>query len=540
MLPQRQSGEEDEMASPQFTVPQPPPGPVPLTADGAATANGARRGRPLGAVPPEPGALAAVPRAVAERLRIVPLERRGDILLVAMADTTDVHTVDELARISGCRIAAQAASSGDIQLAIARLYGSAGPAAPANAPAAARAGSESVVMIGQEGAGADAPAIRRLNQVLADAITQRASDVHVEPHEQGLLVRYRIDGILTDWLTLNIAEHPPLVSRIKILANMDIAKTRVPLDGRFTTMLHGQRWDVRVSTVPGAFGESAVLRLLPKDSKGVALEQLGMQERQLKLFASLIAKPYGMILVTGPTGAGKTTTLYTALQQMDCVGRKVITIEDPVEYELPRVTQIQVHPKIGLTFAAGLRHVLRQDPDVLMVGEIRDAETLEMAVQAALTGHLVFSTLHCNDAASAAARCLDMDLEPFLFTSSVIGVVAQRLVRRICQQCRVREPLPASVGERFGITDPNAASFRGRGCAECRQTGYRGRLAVFEVLVLNPAIKDGVHARVSAGEIRRLAAESGMLSLRDDAALKIQLGLTTPEEALRAVYLEGE
>jgi type II secretory ATPase GspE/PulE/Tfp pilus assembly ATPase PilB-like protein len=247
-----------------------------------------------------------------------------------------------------------------------------------------------------------------------------------------------------------------------------------------------------------------------------------------------------MVLVTGPTGAGKTTTLYAALRGLDCVGSNVLTIEDPVEYELPRVTQIQVHARIGLTFAAGLRHVLRQDPDILMVGEIRDAETLDMAVQAALTGHLVFSTLHCNDAAGAAPRALDMNLEPFLFTSAVVGVVAQRLVRRVCPGCRAQEPLPASVRERFGIANPDAGYYRGLGCPQCRQTGYRGRLAVFETMVLNEPIKEAIHARASASEIRRVAVEQGMVTLQEDAIRKVQLGLTTPEEVLRAVYMEGD
>jgi type IV pilus assembly protein PilB len=505
--------------------------------------NGASPGISLAKTHPDRSAIAAVPLALAQQLGIVPVEHRGDVLVVAMADPGDVHTIDAVSRAAGCRVSPVAATPMEIQMAIGRFYGAAPPSpapGPAAATAARRPPETMAVLEADATSPEDAPVIRLLNQVLTDAVGQGASDIHIEPHEAALLIRYRIDGMLSDWLNLPPAEHPPLVSRVKILGNMDIAKNRVPLDGRFTTQIRGQRWDVRVSTVPGVFGESAVLRLLPKDTKSVALDQLGMQDRELQTFASLIAKPYGMVLVTGPTGAGKTTTLYTVLQQMDCVGRKILTIEDPVEYELPRVTQIQVHPKIGLTFAAGLRHILRQDPDILMVGEIRDPETLEMAVQAALTGHLVFSTLHCNDAASAAVRCLDMDLEPFLFSSSVIGVVAQRLVRKICTSCRAAEPLPTALAARMGVASPNAVCYRGRGCAACRQTGYRGRLGVFEVLVLNDAIKEAIQGRAPASEIRRIAAHSGMRSLRYDAVEKVRLGFITPEEVLRAVYLEGE
>lgn len=418
----------------------------------------------------------------------------------------------------------------------------AGPAPAALLPeptVLARRATDSLVLPEWGTDSGDAPIIRLLNEVLAAAIEQRASDVHLEPHESDLLIRFRIDGILFDWQRLDPAQHAPLVSRVKVLAGMDIAERRLPLDGRFTVRLGGKRWDVRVSTVPSVLGEKAVLRLLPKDTAGLALEDLGMQQRQRRLFEALLARPHGMILVTGPTGAGKTTTLYAALQQLDCIGKNILTIEDPVEYELPRVTQIQVHAKIGLSFAAGLRHILRQDPDILMVGEIRDAETLEMAVQAALTGHLVLSTLHCNDAAGAAPRALDMGLEPFLFTSAVTGVIAQRLVRRVCPHCRVEEPLPPSVRERFEIGDGNAVYYRGVGCGECRDTGYRGRLAVFETLMLSEAVKQAIHGRASAGEIRRLAVAQDMIPLQEDAIEKVLLGLTTPEEVLRAVSLEG-
>jgi general secretion pathway protein E len=271
--------------------------------------------------------------------------------------------------------------------------------------------------------------------------------------------------------------------------------------------------------------------------KGLELEELGMADENLALFREMVQKPHGMVLVTGPTGSGKTTTLYAGLRKIDCVAKNAITLEDPVEYELPHVTQMQVHAKIGLTFAAGLRSVLRQDPDIIMVGEIRDPETLEMAVQAALTGHLVFSTLHCNDAAGAAARCIDMGLEPFLLTSSVIAIMAQRLVRKICLHCKVAEACSVELGERLEI-EPGTKLYRGQGCDRCRSTGYQGRLAVFELMKLTEPLKQLIHRKESASTIRRAALEEGMISLRQDAIRKVVAGLTTPEEVFRSVYLE--
>jgi type II secretory ATPase GspE/PulE/Tfp pilus assembly ATPase PilB-like protein len=339
-------------------------------------------------------------------------------------------------------------------------------------------------------------------------------------------------------MNLRPEHHPSVMSRIKVLAHMNIAERRLPLDGRFAVrFLPDRQFDVRVSTVPGVFGEKAVLRMLPKGAKGMELEDLGLSEENLALFEEMIAKPHGMVLVTGPTGSGKTTTLYAALRRIDVVGKNAITVEDPVEYELPRVTQIQIHPKIGLTFAHGLRSILRQDPDIIMVGEIRDAETLAMAVQAALTGHLVFSTLHCNDAAGAAARCIDMGLEPFLLTSSVIAIVAQRLVRRICAHCKA--PYQPSEAEVLQFNLPEGTTlYRGQGCPRCRNLGYSGRMAVFEALRMTERIKALIHAKESASTIRRAAVEEGMISLQQDAARKVIAGLTTPEEVLRGVYLE--
>jgi general secretion pathway protein E len=398
--------------------------------------------------------------------------------------------------------------------------------------------AESHLVLGTaSAAGENAPAIRLLNHVLEQAIQQRVSDVHVQPEEKGTVVRFRIDGVMYNWATLRPDQHPPLISRLKVVSRMNIAERRLPLDGRFTTHLQGQRYDVRVSTIPGVYGEKAVMRLLPKGVRGLELEELGMDAENLSLFREMVSKPHGMMLVTGPTGSGKTTTLYAALRKIDCVAMNAITIEDPVEYELAHVTQMQVHPKIGLTFAAGLRSILRQDPDIIMVGEIRDSETLEMAVQAALTGHLVFSTLHCNDAAGAAARCIDMGLEPFLLTSSVIAILAQRLVRKICPNCRAEERCSPELAHRLEV-EPGTILWRGEGCQECRNTGYQGRVAVFELLKMTEAIKQLIHRKEAASTIRRAAIEGGMVSLKRDAVRKVLQGMTTPQEILRAVYLE--
>jgi type IV pilus assembly protein PilB len=488
----------------------------------------------------DPKLAALLPRNAAEQLQAVPIELNGDVLTVGVVEHGDVYILDELQRLTGRRIRPMGISPFDLRTLIARVYaGGAGVEENEAMPGAPL--REGVVRLGAVNPSGDAPTVLLLDNILQQAIHQRASDIHMEPYESKCVVRFRVDGVLYDVMgELSPEQYLPLVSRVKILGNIDIGEHRLPLDGRFT--IHDvlrRRWDVRVSTVPTQFGEKAVMRILPKYSTTISLEELGMLERERRVFEQIISKPYGMLLVTGPTGAGKTTTLYTALRQMDTVGRNVITIEDPVEYELPRVTQIQAHPKIGLTFAAALRHVLRQDPDVIMVGEIRDAETLGMAVQAALTGHFVFSTLHCNDSASAATRAMDMGLEPFLFTSSVAGVIAQRLVRKICPMCRVPEPLPPALRQRLQIQDPNAVIYRGKGCKECRHTGYRGRVAVFELLAMTETVRNAIHERKSANDIRRAAMQSGMVALREDALRKVLSGTTTLEEVLRAVYLEN-
>ncbi|MBC7784743.1 MAG: type II/IV secretion system protein [Burkholderiales bacterium] len=382
----------------------------------------------------------------------------------------------------------------------------------------------------------DASIIKFVNQILSEAIEARATDVHIEPFEDQLRLRYRIDGVLVE---ANVPPsvrrfHAAIVSRLKILSHLDIAEKRLPQDGRIKLKLGGKEIDVRVSIIPMIHGEAVVLRILHRSSAMLGTQKLGMAERDRTIFDSVLEMPHGIVLVTGPTGSGKTTTLYAALGRINDTSRKIITIEDPVEYQLRGVNQIQVSTKTGLTFAAGLRAILRHDPDVVLVGEIRDRETAEIAVQASLTGHLVFSTLHTNDAPGAATRLVDMGIEPYLVASSLEVVIAQRLVRLICQECR--EELPhdqaARVRQQYGDHVPELL-FHGKGCRACQGTGYRGRQGVFEMMAITDEIRSLVLTRAPSHEIRKVANKQGMLSLRDDAWRLIREGITTVDEVIQ-------
>ncbi len=380
----------------------------------------------------------------------------------------------------------------------------------------------------------EAPVVRLVNLLVENAITAQASDIHVEPFEDSLRIRYRIDGVLFE------QESPPrrlqaaVTSRIKIMAEMNIAERRLPQDGRIRVTLHDRRIDIRVSTVPTVYGESIVMRLLDRSSVFLPLESLGFSPDTRGRFEALIRRPHGILLVTGPTGSGKTTTLYGALDKINSPDRKIITVEDPVEYQLKGVNQIPVRAKIGLTFATGLRHIVRQDPDVILVGEIRDLETAEIAIQAALTGHLVFSTLHTNDAPGAITRLEDMGVEPYLVCSVLEGVLAQRLVRRICEGCRVPDTPSRADLEALGLgSEGRYTLYRGKGCDDCRGTGYRGRFGIYELFPITEEVRSLILRRASTPEIRRHAVEAGMVTLRFDGWLKARDGLTTVEEILR-------
>lgn len=386
----------------------------------------------------------------------------------------------------------------------------------------------------------DAPIIKLLNLLLSGAVKDRASDIHIEPYQSNVKVRYRIDGILYDILSLPRKIHSPLVSRVKVMASLNIAEKRLPQDGRIEIKIADRSVDIRVSTIPTSFGERVVLRLLDKTSSVLMLSDLGMDHEKVGIFNRLIKSPYGIILVTGPTGSGKTTTLYAALSTINSPEVNIITIEDPVEYQIEGIGQIQVNPKINLTFAQGLRSIVRQDPDVILVGEIRDLETAEIAIQSSLTGHLVFSTLHTNDAASAVTRLIDMGIEPYLVTSSVIAIIAQRLVRVLCPKCKETyipdEESLANLGLDKSQTE-GKVFYRKNGCAACMNTGYRGRTAIFEILILDDAIKRIILKTSDSNQIQDEAVRRGMATLLADGARKVMEGTTTIEEVFRVTRI---
>ena len=380
----------------------------------------------------------------------------------------------------------------------------------------------------------EAPVIRFVHSVLFRAIRDRSSDIHFEPYEKELAVRNRVDGILYNMVTAPRKWHAPAVSRVKVMAGLDIAERRLPQDGRIRIRMGGKEIDIRVSTVPTSFGERAVLRLLDRTNVVVGLADLGLSPPELSLIERFLSRSSGIVLVTGPTGSGKTTTLYAALRRLDSGTKNIITIEDPVEYQIRGIGQIQVNPKIHLTFANGLRSILRQDPDIIMVGEIRDAETAEIAIQASLTGHLVLSTLHTNDAASAVTRLVDMGIEPFLVASSLSAVVAQRLVRRLCPACKAAYAPTPEEARGIGLQSPPSAPFyRPGGCEKCLHTGYSGRIALFEILPADETVRTAILTRSDADGIRALAVSRGMRTLLAAGAEKVQAGVTSAEEVLR-------
>ncbi len=465
-----------------------------------------------------------------------PVSVENGLLTVAMADPLNPVVVDDLRQWTGLDVKVVVSPPEAITEAIDRTYD--GAATPLQRivegmeDEAGTGGDEDVNHL--RDMAFEAPVVRLVNLLVESAIDAEASDIHVEPFEDTLRVRYRVDGILFD------QEAPPrrlqaaVTSRIKLMAEMNIAERRLPQDGRIRVTLRGRRVDIRVSTIPTVHGESIVMRLLDRSSVFLPLEKLGFAAAMLRRFEALIKRPHGILLVTGPTGSGKTTTLYGALDKINSPDRKIITVEDPVEYQLKGVNQIAVKPKIGLTFATGLRHIVRQDPDVILIGEIRDHETAEIAIQAALTGHLVFSTLHTNDAPGAITRLQDMGVEPYLVASVLEGVLAQRLVRRICAACRVPDTPSAADLEALGIEGAAGAPlWRGRGCDECRGTGYRGRTAIYELFPITEEARSLILRRAPSREIRREAVEAGMVTLRLDGWAKACEGVTTVEEILR-------
>jgi type II secretion system protein E len=494
-----------------------------------------------------PTALPVVKSLSAKYLRqyvVCPLAVEGSSITLATADPGNPVVLDDLRQSLGPAIRFCIAPPEAILEAIERTYG-------AGAGTALQRIVEGIGTADGEGEteedvthlrdmAFEAPVVRLANLLIEDAVNAEASDIHIEPFEDTLRVRYRIDGILYD------QESPPrrlqaaLTSRVKLMAEMNIAERRLPQDGRIRVTLGGRRVDVRVSTVPTVHGESIVMRLLDRSTVFLPFERLGFTPDLEKAFSRLIYQPHGIVLVTGPTGSGKTTTLYAALDKINGADKKIITVEDPVEYQLKGVNQIPVRPTIGLTFASGLRSIVRQDPDVIMVGEIRDLETAEIAIQAALTGHLVFSTLHTNDAPGAVTRLKDMGAEPYLLSSVLEGVMAQRLVRRICAQCRAPHQPDRADLLAVGVTGAAPPLFHGAGCPACRGTGYRGRTGIYELLPITEDIRGLILKQSSAGEIRRQAIEhGGLTTLREDGWVKVCAGVTTLAELLRVTQEEG-
>ncbi len=481
----------------------------------------------------EPDVLALVPREIAVQYHLLPLNREGRTLTVAMADTFDVVAIDAVEKLTNLTLDVLAAPQQAIMDAIGQKY----VEAESLDDLVDKALSAGVAGMAEE-AGKVAPLVRLVDQILALALRKRATDIHIAPEEGVLRIRFRIDGILYQEALLPKALQQAVIARLKIMANLDITEMRSPQDGRITFQLGRRQVDLRASTLPTQYGESVVLRILDKGGVVLELDSLGISEHDRTRFQKALKRPHGIILVTGPTGSGKTTTLYAALAQIDSMTRSVFTLEDPVEYSLPMIRQTQIAPDIGMTFAAGLRSLLRQDPDVILVGEIRDEETAQLATRAALTGHLVFSTLHTNSSAAAIPRLINMGVEPYLLASALVAVVAQRLVRRVCRDCAQPVPDPLEVLAQHGVpwtADQPPRLMRGKGCPACWGTGYLGRVAVYETLVVDEAISQALRPGVQEDEIRRLGAAGGLTTLAQDALRKAALGIVDLEDAIRVV-----
>ncbi len=530
----------------------------------------------------DPAAVNAVPEKVARRHKVLPIGKNGSKLIVAVVNHSDPIAMQDLKLTSGVQqIAIALATEDDLMDAIDRHYNSGGsagnevlPMGDTNAPSASAVGGmnpgagaaggfaslsaamrQDVASFGaREEAGDDdadaiakvseeAPIIRIANTIIIQAIKDEASDIHVEPDRRGVRVRYRVDGVLHEVMPLPKYIDKPLISRFKIMSSMDIAERRIPQDGRIPISYESKDYDLRVSCLPTIFGEKIVMRILDKSNVLIGLNRLGMAPDVQAQVEELVQQPNGMFLSTGPTGSGKTTTQYSVLHKLNSPEVNIITIEDPVEYQLSGIAQVQVHKKAGLSFSSALRSFLRQDPDIIMVGEMRDLETSSIAVEASLTGHLVLSTLHTNDAPSAVIRLVDMGVEPYLVSATVIGVLAQRLGRKICSKCK--KPYQVAAGElrRFGFKSSNpdemVTLYRGEGCETCRNTGYKGRIGIHELMRLNDEIAELIVRRAPLADIREAAKANGMHELREDGLEKVLQGITTPEEVMRVVFTAG-
>ena len=494
-------------------------------------------------IPPE--VIHKIPAKVAHHYKIMPVEVKKDVIKVAMTDPLDIHVIDDMKLLLGCKIESILAGPQDIEDGLKQYYG---------------VGAETVEkMIADEGGpelevpdvGADdidkmaedASIIKFVNQILLEAYRDRATDIHIEPFEDELRIRYRIDGVLYKVNVPPTIKHfySAIVSRLKVMANLNIAEHRLPQDGRIVIKIGGKELDLRISILPSFYGETVNIRLLTVSSVLMGLSSLGFSEKDKDIIGRIINKAHGILLVTGPTGSGKTTTLYACLNVLNKIDRKIITIEDPIEYQLQGINQIQVLPKINLTFAAGLRSMLRHDPDVMMVGEIRDRETADITIRSSLTGHFVFSTLHTNDAAGAVSRLMDMGIEAFLIASSVECIIAQRLVRVLCPDCKQKIVPSIELLNEMGVKElPKGIDFyEGKGCEKCKNSGYRGRSGIYEIIIMNDAIRELIMQRVPSNIIKRKAQEFGMRTLRQDGWEKIKLGVTSIPEVLKVTQEES-
>ena len=478
-----------------------------------------------------------VDREVLRRHHALPVRVEGGNLVVAMRDPTNLYAIEDLRMLSGYRIRPVVATASEIERASNAVFS--GTGGDEHGARGADEGAEEeggdALELGFVSAG-DGPVVRLVGSILERAVGEGASDVHVEPRAGETRVRYRVDGVLRGMMSVPAGLHGGVVARIKVLADLDIAERRMPQDGRISVKLGSSRADLRVATLPTVFGEKVVLRLLDAANVEVDLRRLGFETGMLRAYEKVFRRPYGTILVTGPTGCGKSTTLYATLGELDGAEKNIVTVEDPVEYRMPGINQVQVNPKVGLGFASGLRSILRSDPDVVMIGEVRDRETARTSIEAALTGHLVLATLHTNDAPSAIARLTDMGVEPFLTASAVDCVIAQRLARRLCEHCKRPSQMPMEAVQDLGLQDQDDASFyEPVGCRRCGGVGYRGRIGIYEMMVITDAIRELVLGRASSAEIGRAAEASGMVRLREDGLRKAAEGITTVEEVLRIV-----
>ncbi|MTI60886.1 MAG: type II secretion system protein GspE [Firmicutes bacterium] len=477
-----------------------------------------------------------IPENIARRHNVIPLEVRKNKLRVAMSDPTDLVAIDDLELTSGMRVESCIAAAKLIKKAINTIYSmDKGDTAEIFDSLDSYQDKQEPELDQLKEMVEDAPIVKLSNLIITQALQMRASDIHIEPQEQEVRVRYRIDGVLREEMTPPKYTQAALISRFKIIADLDITRRRIPQDGRITMNVKGVKLDMRVSTLPTVFGEKLVIRLLNKDDSLLDINKLGFSDDNYSCFKALIEQPHGILLVTGPTGSGKSTTLFAALNYLNSVTKNIVTVEDPVEYQIKGINQIQADPRTGLTFASTLRSILRQDPDIIMIGEIRDKETAQIAVRAALTGHLVLSTLHTNDAVSSITRLIDMGIPPYLVSSTLIGVVAQRLLRRLCSSCKEKKFLLEEEKEILGIEELDAAVYQARHCDKCSSTGYRGRLAVHEVLVVDDKLKKMLSKGIMEDELKKYAVSHGMTTLHQDGVIKVKQGLTSIDELMRVI-----